>query len=224
MKCRYLLATGCLVVSTVVGCQAPRNYYLETAYMMRLGEETRAESGRKPGEPLVPTDANRSVVVPIDLKGMTDSRLERLPDGAALADPTTEVTRIEATSESSLPMMSVDFDRAKFVTFLRSRYEIAVIEAKAINGRLAKGENILRVEFIPRARTDDSTLKEFLLICAATVGMDAKQSVDTVIGMGVNAQLLPTMSLRLSLSAFREYQDGRLSLTDLRKQLEWVKY
>jgi hypothetical protein len=225
------LLVGAAVVLVASGCRPPRDYYRETAYMARLGEELRAQANRAPGQSVEPASAERAVVVPIALEP-SPMRLEfapeerpaapRVDEGAVRERALQGQTPAEETGPA--PTTAIQFDRARFSDFLRAQYEVAVLEAKAINGRLAGGANILRVEFIPRARSDESLLKEFLLICAATAGMDAQDTVDVVVGLAADAQLLPWMSLKASMADFTAYRDGRLSLKEWQKRVEIVRY
>ena len=208
---------GALVTAVVVSCGPPETYYVKTQFMRRFGEETRERTGRAIGETVVPPAAQLPVVVPIAVDPDEPSGLFPASDHVRVAQASP--IDVESRPESSA-VVPIDVDRTRLAEILRTRHEVGVVDAKAINGRFTGGENLLRVEFVPRSRDEAVVQREFLLICAVVVGMDRSGTVDAVVGLATDTQLMPWMSLRADLRVFEAYQSGELSLDEWQARIE----
>lgn len=215
-------ASGLLALALASGCGAPANDYVATAYMLRFGEEQRRESGRTVGEIVVPSDAQRAARMAIPTPDNNNVTLEKLPDDPPVAAP--NPTPAVVTPPVAADAVAVDLDRARLVNFLKTSHEVAVVDAQALNGRLVGGKNILRVEFVPRARSDESLLREFALVCASVLGMDKNRTVDTVLLLAIDARFLPWMSMKTEMPDFEKYQSNATPLKEWRRRIETVRY
>ena len=74
------IAAALFAVTATVGCGAPVNDYVSTAYMLRFGEEQRRTAGRTVGEIVVPSDAQRTARLAIPEPDNDVIVLERLAD------------------------------------------------------------------------------------------------------------------------------------------------
>jgi len=212
-----LLATTLMVA--ILGCGAPlTNDYVLTAYMLRMGEEQRRATGRTLGEIAVPPEAQRAIRMAMPTTDNNRMVLERLAEGTPTTPPS--LPPVVATPEA----VGVEVDRSRLVTFLKTTHEIAVVDVQAFNGRLIGGRNLLRIEFVPRARSDESLLREFALACATVLGMDKNRTVDTILLLAVDAQFLPWMSMKTEMSDFEKYQSGAISLKEWRRNIETIRY
>ena len=211
-------AVAAAVMATlIVGCHAPQNLHQQTQFMRMFGEETRSKTGRALGESVIPPEAQPPVVVPIAVNEDEPLGLIAVGDHARIM------------GEGAAPRPSVDqarapvriaVDREQLAEFLRTRHDVGVVDAKAINGRFTNTDNILRVEFIPADRSESVARRDFMLICAVTVGMDREGTVDAVIGLATDPQLLPWMSLRATLADFEAYQSGELTSEQWNQRIE----
>jgi hypothetical protein len=212
----------CAVVVTV-GCGAPVNDYVTTAYMLRFGEEQRRATGRTVGEVVVPSDAQRAARLAIPTPDNDRVVLERLSEDASA--PAAQNLSPSLVAPPATPdAVAVDLDRARLVEYLKTAHEVAVVDAQTLNGRLVGGKNILRVEFVPKARSDESLLREFALVCASVLGMDKHRTVDTVLLLAIDARFLPWMSMKSEMSDFEKYQSDAISLKEWRRNIETVRY
>ena len=220
---RTVSRIGALLVAVLggvlfVACRAPSDDFKTTAYMMRLGEETRDRSGRALGEAVVPPEAQRPVVVPIVVGEPLPFHFVRASDESVLP------TEIDVTRPQERVVAPIAIDRERLTTFLRTKYEIGIVDIKTINGRFTGDENILRVEFMAASRNEEEILRDFMFICAAAVGMDTESTVDVIVGLATDPQLLPWVRLRVDVASFAAYQAGDLSLEEWKNEIEIQRF
>lgn len=207
-----------VIVAAVWGCGAPVNDYVSTAYMLRFGEEQRRARGRALDEtPLYPeTKHPLRVAVPLfDKESVT---LE------PLTEESSPKPSLSPPEKPSTEAVGVGLDRGRLGEYLRRSHEIAVFDVQALNGRLVGGKNVLRIEFVPKARSEESLLREFALVCAAVLGMDQNRTVDTVLLLAIDAQLMPWMSMKTEMAEFEKYQSNAISLKEWQQKIETVRY
>ncbi|MDA1191519.1 MAG: hypothetical protein O3A46_07535 [Candidatus Poribacteria bacterium] len=213
-----------LIVALVAGCAAPSNDYVRSAYMMRLGEEARAKSGRQLNEARVPDSATRPVVVPIIVEPdavftfIAATQVEVLP--IAVPEPPTEAPTPVAAK--AVVAIGVDLDRLK--TFLREQYTLGVVNIQPSNGRFTGDKNLLRIDYIPAPRDESQVLRDYQLICAAIVGMDPAETVDTVIAFGLDPRLIPWISVSGDVWNFLAYQAEEMTSTQYNERLSIRKF
>ncbi|MBM3216204.1 hypothetical protein FJZ36_14965 [Candidatus Poribacteria bacterium] len=212
-----LLGLGCVLLTA--GCSAPANYYRQTAYMTRLGEETRRQTGRRLGSSELQPGLSTNLAF-----DMADGAEIRLAPVALTSPDANVLPRLDPVPTDPTSAEPIGIDRSRLIEFLRRRYEVAVVDTQALNGRIAGSQNVLRVEFLPRARSDESLMREFALICAAVQGMDDGRSIDTVVALATSAGFLPWLSMRADLSRFDAYQKGTISLEEWRRGVEIARY
>ncbi|GIX07203.1 MAG: hypothetical protein KatS3mg115_1606 [Candidatus Poribacteria bacterium] len=213
---RLQWVAGWVLVPLLVGaCAAPTPWLRETAKMSQAGEEFRRESGRRPGEIVLPASVHQPTVVPIELGDPIPFHFVPLPATVAPAEALEAPT---APPERRVTAVAVDSER--LVQFLRTRYNIGVVDVRAVNGRFTGEENLLRVEFIPRARDEETALRDFLFVCAAALGMDPGRTVDRIVGLAVDLQLLPWLRLSTAVEDFERYRAGELTFDEYREKVE----
>lgn len=217
--CRLQVGWTGVTVAMMVGCGAPVNDYVSTAYMLRFGEEQRRASGRALDEATLYPEARHPLRVAIPLPEKEGVTLEPLAE-----EPKATPSVFSSPSPERSLTEAVGLDRERLAEYLRRSHEIAVFDVQALNGRLVGGKNVLRIEFVPRARSEESLLREFALVCAAVLGMDRNRTVDTVLLLAIDAQLMPWMSMKTDMAEFEKYHSDAISLKEWQQKIETVRY
>lgn len=200
-----VLTSVCLV--GLLGCHAPKDYYLEFAKMERLGEELRAEA---PAEgPHRSEDAHLALAFE---PGESPSDLLEFGMRAAEASTITPARIFRA----QIPV-AVDEDALKQTLEQRG---ITVTGVRNVDGRLREQYNVVRISFVPAAYSDEALYEAYLLLLAVVRGADTRDgTVDQVIGIAEDESANTRMILEGRIEDYIAYVEKRLL-----SQQEWLDH
>ena len=198
-------------------CAGPSDWYSETAYMLRYGEDARHADGRAAGEVVTPRSARLPELVPLMTPAQTRAHRVVAADGAFVTPE-----RPAASDSSRATPVSIDLDR--LTAFLREQQGVGVVDIRVRNGRYAGASNELHVRIVTSERTEVDAMHDFALICAGVFGMDSSGTVDVVEASAVDGALTPWLGLQTTMDAFDEYQRGDIDLAGWVKSLDMRQY
>ncbi len=197
----FLLSCGCSKVGP------PADYYHTVVNMEEQGEQIRRDTGRRPGEIVVPaTDPKPIKVVGASVQQETSdeprSAAEETPiieqaEGSQERSPQREIVREPLPPPEPEPI-AIASDVIKNA-LNSSNLGVSVRTVELINGRLSGGKNAVRVYFLPGSI--DVIDDRFGAICAVLYYLSSEtETVDTVAGIAEDEQANLLAILQSSMS------------------------
>ncbi len=196
-----LLSYGCSKVGP------PADYYHTVVDMEEQGEQTRRDTGRRPGEVVVPTADSKPIKV-VDASAQQETSDEPQPEaketpvieqeeGSQDRSPQREIVRESLPPPEPEPI-AVTSDVIKSA-LNSSDLGVGVRTVELVNGRLKGGKNSVRVYFLPGSV--DVMDDRFGAICAVLYYLSSEtETVDTVAGIAEDEQANLLAVLQSSMS------------------------
>ena len=183
---------------------APEDYYYEFALMEGWGKTNRQKTGRQLHEVIRHPENNEPLVIafevgkpPAALIGFVPYEGTDLPEVAQPSDATVSKVPISLRGEV-LRQLFVD-------------KHIRVVHWRLKNGRLNDDQNVVLLNFIPRAFSERAIKEEFLIIFALVHA--AQTQADTIDAIRVMAEAengTPQMSLEAQVANYTAYLQGKI--------------
>jgi hypothetical protein len=200
--CFLLLSFPFLLLACTL--QTPEDYYFQFALMEEWGKYNRRETGRMPYEVIRHPENTKPLVIafevgkpPAELLGFVPYDI---PDAQAIDQPT------DVAAPKAPISLQQEALRQLFV-----EKQIRVIHWRLKNGRLEGKQNIVLLNFIPRAFSDRAIKEEFLMICAIVHGAQMQENtIDVIRGIAEEEDGTPQMSLEAQVANYRAYLHGQI--------------
>ena len=208
-SCAHVYIPNVLILSLpflLLACtlQAPEDYYYEFALMEGWGKTNRQKTGRQLHEPVHHPESNEPLVIafevgkpPAALLGFVPYKVPDLPPGDRLPDVATPKVPISLRSE----VLRQLFDEK----------QIQVVHWRLSNGRLKGDQNIVLLNFIPRALSERAIKEEFLIIFAIVHAAQTQaDTIDAIRGMAEDENGTPQMSVEAQVANYTAYLQGKI--------------
>lgn len=185
--------------------QSPEDYYFQFVLMEEWGKYNRQKTGRMLHEVIRPPEQTEPVMIafevsksPAELLGFVPFDI---PDSQA----------IDQSTNPELPKVPILLQQ-EILRQLFEKKHIRVIHWRLQNGRLEGGQNIVLLNFIPRALSDRAIKEEFLLTLAIVHGAQTQaHTIDIVRGIAEEENGTPQMSLEAQVANYTAYLNGQIN-------------
>ena len=200
------------------GCSPPTDYYHQVENMAEQGEQTRNETGRRPGEIVVPVMDPTPIRMPETSVQQTEPDkpqpdIEETPVVAQTAGTQEKPPQREIVREPEPPSEPKPVAVASNVikdALNASELGVRVRTVELVNGRLDGGKNSVRIYFVPGSV--DVIDDRFGAICAVVYYLNSEtKTVDTVAGIAEDGQSTLLAILQSSISDITAWVTGDIT-------------
>ena len=218
ISCSMLLI---LVFLLFYGCSPPEDYYSQVLEMEEQGEQTRQETGRSPGEVVVPVANTDPIKVARTSQAVSDEpqeQTEEIPvteqaEEVQERPPQREIVQESPPPESTQKPSAVKSGVIKDA-LSAANLGVSVRTVESVNGRLSGGKNSVRVYFTPGSV--DVMDDRFGAICAVVYYLNSEtNTIDVVAGIAEDEQSNLLAILQSSIGDITEW------MTDQITRAEW---
>ncbi len=184
--------------------QAPEDYYYEFALMEGWGKTNRQHTGRQLHEVIHHPEHSEPLAItfevgepPAALLGFVPYDVPDLPD-------------VDRPPDVATPKVSISL-RGEVLRQLFDEKQIRVVHWRLRNGRLKDDQNVVLLNFIPRALSERAIKEEFLMIFAIVHAAQTQaDTIDMIRGMAEDENGTPQMSLEAQVENYTAYLQGKI--------------
>ena len=208
-SCAHVYISNVLILSLpflLLACtlQAPEDYYYEFALMEGWGKTNRQKTGRQLDEVVRHPENSEPLVIafevgkpPAALLGFVPYDVPDLPETDRLPDIATPKVPISLRQE----VLRQLFDQK----------QIRVVHWRLRNGRLKDDQNVVLLNFIPRALSDRAIKEEFLkMIAIVHAAQTQPDTIDVIRGVAEDENGTPQMSMEARVVNYTAYLQGKI--------------
>lgn len=183
---------------------APEDYYYEFALMEGWGETNRQKTGRQLHEVIRHPENNKPLVIAFEVGKPPAALIGFVPyEGADLP----EVDQPSDVTVSKVPISL----RGEVLRQLFADKQIRVVHWRLKNGRLNDDQNVVLLNFIPRAFSERAIKEEFLIIFALVHAAQTQaDTIDSIRVMAEDENGTPQMSLEAQVVNYTAYLQGKI--------------
>jgi len=215
---KFQICTTLLLSFFFCSClQAPKDYYYQFALIERWGAKKREETQRKVTDMVVHPEQTKPLTVAffpretdLGFKGIVSITK---PDPSKIKKPET-LAKSKATVAITQDILNLTLNRAG----------VDVVAIRIINGRMEDKENLVRVNFVPKALSYDSIYKQFLKLCAVIEAIQTQKGTVDKVNAIVEKDNIPYMMLESSIENYKAYMNEEISLEEWINHLEIKKF
>ncbi|MBD3183728.1 hypothetical protein GF312_15670 [Candidatus Poribacteria bacterium] len=191
----HFLISILMILGLIYACSTvtpPDNYYENVLEMENYGEETRQETGRKPGEVVKPPESEETEVVentpmrelPLQEDQKSEEKILVVENEKSLEEqdppPMREIIEEPKPAPKAIPV-NTSADVMK-IAMNNADLGIGARNVEIVNGRLNGGKNSVRVNFL--CNSIDRIYEKFVGICAVIYHLDKNaESIDVIVGI-----------------------------------------
>ena len=208
-SCARVSVSNALILSLLLlllGCtlHAPEDYYYEFALMEGWGKTNRQKTGRQLHEVIRHPENSEPLVIAFEV-GEPPAALPGfipydVPDLPKLEQPPTIAT----------PKVPISL-RGEVLRQLFNEKQIRVVHWRLRNGRLRDNQNVVLLNFIPRAFSERAIKEEFLMIFALVHAAQTQaDTIDVIRVMAEDENGTPQMSLEAQVVNYTAYLQGKI--------------
>lgn len=211
-----------LALSSWYGCSPPADYYQQVLEMEEYGEQTRRDTGRHPGEVVVPvkdSEPVRTTKPPAQqlTRDAPQQQAEEISvaeqeevETASSSPPGREVIR-ESPPSSTLSPEPVAIASDVIKDALNSAdLGLSIRTVELVNGRLSGGKNSVRVSFA--SESINVIDRKFVTVCAVIYHLnEGTNTVDIVVGIAEDEQGNLLAILQSNMSDVTAWMTSRLT-------------
>ncbi len=184
--------------------QAPEDYYYEFALMEGWGKMNRQKTGRQLHEVIHHPENSEPLVIafevgkpPAALLGFVPYNIPDLP----------QVDQLPNRANSQVPISL----RGEVLRQLFDEKQIRVVHWRLSNGRLKGNQNIVLLNFIPRALSERAIKEEFLIIFAIVHAAQTQaDTIDAIRSMAEDENGTPQISVEAQVANYTAYLQGKI--------------
>ena len=183
---------------------APEDYYYEFALMEGWGKTNRQKTGRQLHEVIRHPENNEPLVIAFEVGKPPAALIGFVPyDGPDLP----EVDQPSNVTVSKVPISL----RGEVLRQLFVEKQIRVVHWRLKNGRLNDDQNVVLLNFIPRAFSERAIKEEFLIIFALVHAAQTEaDTIDAIRVMAEDENGTPQMSLEAQVVNYTAYLQGKI--------------
>ena len=210
----------CIILLSFFFCsclQAPRDYYYQFALIERWGAKRREKTQRKVTDVVVHPEQTKPLIVAFFPEEKDTGFKGIVP--ITKPDPS-QIEKPETLAKSKVPVAITQ----DILTLTLNQAGIDVVAIRIVNGRLEDKENLVRVNFVPKALSYDSIYKQFLKLCAVIEVIQAKKGTVDKVNAIIEKDDMPYMMLESSIENYKAYMNEKISLEEWISHLEITKF
>ena len=183
---------------------APEDYYYEFALMEGWGKTNRQKTGRQLHEVIRHPENNEPLVIAFEVGKPPTALIGFVPyEGPDLP----EVDQPSSVTASKVPISL----RGEILRQLFIEKQIRVVHWRLKNGRLDDDQNVVLLNFIPRAFSERAIKEEFLIIFALVHAVQTQaDTIDAIRVMAEDENGTPQMSLEAQVVNYTAYLQGKI--------------
>ena len=183
---------------------APEDYYYEFALMEGWGKTNRQKTGRQLHEVIRHPEKNEPLVIAFEVGKPPAALIGFVPyDGPDLP----EVDQPSNVTVSKVPISL----RGEVLRQLFVEKQIRVVHWRLKNGRLNDDQNVVLLNFIPRAFSERAIKEEFLIIFALVHAAQTQaDTIDAIRVMAEDENGTPQMSVEAQVVNYTAYLQGKI--------------
>lgn len=183
---------------------APEDYYYEFALMEGWGKTNRQKTGRQLHEVIRHPENNEPLVIAFEVGKPPTALIGFVP----YEDPDLpEVDQPSSVTASKVPISL----RGEILRQLFIEKQIRVVHWRLKNGRLDDDQNVVLLNFIPRAFSERAIKEEFLIIFALVHAVQTQaDTIDAIRVMAEDENGTPQMSLEAQVVNYTAYLQGKI--------------
>jgi hypothetical protein len=183
---------------------APEDYYYEFALMEGWGEKNRQETGRRLHEVIHHPENTEPLVIAFEVGKPPAALLGFVPY------ETPDSPELDRPPDVATPKVSISLQQEALRQLFDQR-QIRVIHWRLKSGRLEENQNIVLLNFIPRALSDRAIKEEFLMIFAIVHAAQTQaDTIDVIRGIAEDENGIPQMSLEAQVANYIAYLQGEI--------------
>ena len=183
---------------------APQDYYYEFALMEGWGETNRQKTGRQLHEIIRHPENSEPLVIAFEVGKPPAALLGFIPYDVP------EVPGVNQPPTVAVPKVPISL-RGEILRQLFDEKQIRVVHWRLRNGRLKDDQNVVLLNFIPRAFSERAIKEDFLIIFALVHAAQTQaDTIDVIRGMAEDENGTPQMSLEAQVVNYTAYLQGKI--------------
>ena len=197
---------------------APEDYYYEFALMEGWGKTNRQKTGRQLHEVIRHPENNEPLVIAFEVGKPPTALIGFVPyEGPDLP----EVDQPSNVTASKVPISL----RGEILRQLFIEKQIRVVHWRLKNGRLDDDQNVVLLNFIPRAFSERAIKEEFLIIFALVHAVQTQaDTIDAIRVMAEDESGTPQMSLEAQVINYTAYLQGEIDRQQWEQRLRLQRF
>ena len=208
--CARVCVSNALILSLpllLLGCtlHAPEDYYYEFALMEGWGKTNRQKTGRQLHEVIRHPENNEPLVIAFEVGKPPAALLGFIPYDIP------DLPEVDQSPAIATPKVSISL-RGEVLRQLFSEKQIRVVHWRLRNDRLRDDQNVVLLNFIPRAFSERAIKEEFLIIFALVHAAQTQaDTIDAIRVMAEDENGTPQMSLEAQVVNYTAYLQGKIN-------------
>ena len=184
--------------------QAPEDYYYEFALMEGWGKTNRQKTGRQLHEVIRHPENSEPLVIAFEVGKPPAALLEFVPYDVP------DLPEADQPSDITTPKVPISL-RQEVLRQLFNEKQIRVVHWRLKNGRLKDDQNVVLLNFIPRALSERAIKEEFLMIFAIVHAVQTQtDTIDAIRCVAEDENGTPQMSLEAQVANYTAYLEGKI--------------
>ena len=208
-SCARMCISNALILSLsflLLGCtlHAPEDYYYEFALMEGWGKTNRQKTGRELHEVIRHPENSEPLVIAFEVGKPPAALLGFIPYDVS------DLPEVDQPSTIATPKVPISL-RGEVLQQLFNEKQIRVVHWRLRNGRLRDDQNVVLLNFIPRAFSERVIKEEFLMIFALVHAAQTEaDTIDVIRVMAEDENGTPQMSLEAQVVNYTAYLQGKI--------------
>ena len=184
---------------------APEDYYYEFALMEGWGKTNRQKTGRQLHEVIRHPENNQPLVIAFEVGKPPTALIGFVPYEGPDLPEVDQPSNVVTVSKVPISL------RGEVLRQLFIEKQIRVVHWRLKNGRLNDDQNVVLLNFIPRAFSERAIKQEFLIIFALVHAAQTQaDTIDAIRVMAEDENGTPQMSLEAQVVNYTAYLQGKI--------------
>ena len=197
---------------------APEDYYYEFALMEGWGKTNRQNTGRQLHEVIRHPENSEPLVIAFDVGKPPAALVGFIPYNVP------DSPEVDQPSNVAVPKVPISL-RGEVLRQLFIEKQIRVVHWRLRNGRLKDDQNVVLLNFIPRAFSERAIKEEFLMIFALVHAVQTEaDTIDAIRVMAEDENGTPQMSLEAQVVNYTAYLQGKIDGQQWEQRLRLQKF
>lgn len=197
---------------------APEDYYYEFALMEGWGKTNRQNTGRQLHEVIRHPENSEPLVIAFDVGKPPAALVGFIPYDVP------DLPEVGQPSNVAVPKVPISL-RGEVLRQLFIEKQIRVVHWRLRNGRLKDDQNVVLLNFIPRAFSERAIKEEFLMIFALVHAVQTEaDTIDAIRVMAEDENGTPQMSLEAQVVNYTAYLQGKIDGQQWEQRLRLQKF
>ncbi len=197
---------------------APEDYYYEFALMEGWGKTNRQNTGRQLHEVIRHPENSEPLVIAFEVGKPPAALVGFIPYDVP------DLPEVGQPSNVAVPKVPISL-RGEVLRQLFIEKQIRVVHWRLRNGRLKDDQNVVLLNFIPRAFSERAIKEEFLMIFALVHAVQTEaDTIDVIRVMAEDENGTPQMSLEAQVVNYTAYLQGKIDGQQWEQRLRLQKF